>query len=209
MPQGWFYFASIIKNRWTNYPALVWEGALISFPCVLSRRIKMNFNKAKTHCKNGHRFTKENTYAYKGDRHCRQCRYDRLKAQNLKTRNNFEWRKKNSKRISKLRRKRLLENPVTSEQRRRWTLHSLGWTIERFNSAWKKQKGLCAICGRKMHLGKMDNLRACADHEHTAPPKPRDILCGNCNLGIGNLQENIEIMKAAIAYVEKWSNLGA
>lgn len=43
-----------------------------------------------------------------------------------------------------------------------------------------------------------------ADHEHTNPPIPRGILCGNCNLGIGNLQDNPEIMLAAIAYVRKW-----
>lgn len=30
-------------------------------------------NKAKTHCKRGHEFTPENTYAYRGQRHCRAC----------------------------------------------------------------------------------------------------------------------------------------
>lgn len=31
-------------------------------------------NAAKTHCVNGHEFTPENTYPYRGWRHCRTCR---------------------------------------------------------------------------------------------------------------------------------------
>lgn len=30
-------------------------------------------NKRKTHCLRGHQFSKENTYLYKGMRHCREC----------------------------------------------------------------------------------------------------------------------------------------
>ena len=162
----------------------------------------MNQNSSKTHCIHGHEYTEENTYTYKGTRSCKVCRYNKLKAQNIRTRNNFEWRKKNRKRISMLRKKRLLEKPVTSEQRRKWTLHSSGWTVEQFNSAWKKQKGLCAICRRKMHLGAMDNLRACADHKHISPPKPRKILCANCNSGLGCFQDSSSILRRAYLYIQ-------
>jgi hypothetical protein len=31
-------------------------------------------NARKTHCKHGHEFTEENTYRWKGQRHCRTCR---------------------------------------------------------------------------------------------------------------------------------------
>lgn len=30
--------------------------------------------RSQTHCKHGHEFTEENTYLYKGRRHCRKCR---------------------------------------------------------------------------------------------------------------------------------------
>ena len=33
-----------------------------------------NQNTDKTHCVRGHEFTKENTYLYRGVRHCRACR---------------------------------------------------------------------------------------------------------------------------------------
>lgn len=34
-------------------------------------------NNRKTHCSNGHAFTPENIYDYKGCRHCRRCRNER------------------------------------------------------------------------------------------------------------------------------------
>jgi len=37
-------------------------------------------NKRKTHCSNGHEFTHENTYKWRNERKCRQCRSTRRKA---------------------------------------------------------------------------------------------------------------------------------
>ncbi len=34
----------------------------------------VNHNRIKTHCKNGHEFTPENTYLYRDKRDCRTCR---------------------------------------------------------------------------------------------------------------------------------------
>jgi hypothetical protein len=74
-----------------------------------------------------------------------------------------------------------------------------------FEALGGKQKGKCAICKKELNLDvKHNGSKAHADHAHVEPPKPREILCGNCNLGIGNLQENLDIMMAAVAYVEKW-----
>lgn len=57
------------------------------------------------------------------------------------------------------------------------------------------QGGKCAICNNKtkyMHV----------DHCHTTGTI-REILCANCNKGIGHFQEDIEIMKSAIDYLVK------
>ena len=37
-----------------------------------------NYQSAKTHCDYGHEFSPENTYLYRGGRHCRQCARRRL-----------------------------------------------------------------------------------------------------------------------------------
>lgn len=38
---------------------------------------RAGINAAKTHCIHGHKFTPENTYNYRGHRHCRACRSER------------------------------------------------------------------------------------------------------------------------------------
>jgi hypothetical protein len=93
----------------------------------------------------------------------------------------------------------------TYEGRRKKNLQQLGWTPASFAIALSEQEGKCAICKKSLTFGKKQaSTQACADHEHSDIPKPRGILCTNCNLGIGNLQDDPEIMRAAIAYVEKY-----
>jgi DNA-directed RNA polymerase subunit RPC12/RpoP len=96
-------------------------------------------------------------------------------------------------------------------RRRKCQLKKIGWTLELYKSVLEEQEYRCAICKRELELVVIRlgaTIAASADHEHTTPPKPRGILCGNCNLGIGNLQENIDIMKAAIAYMIKYKKEG-
>jgi hypothetical protein len=148
----------------------------------------------KTHCKYGHEFTTENTYVTKrGERLCRTCCIQRT--------NNFIEKHRDS--VNKKRRAR--RKLLTKEERRKANLQQLGWTLELWKSKLKKQKGKCAICKKVLTFeDKITGSRGCADHLHTKPPKPRGILCTNCNLGIGNLQENYKIMEAAIAYVKEY-----
>ncbi len=59
------------------------------------------------------------------------------------------------------------------------------------------QDNRCAICGtdnpgqRSFHV----------DHCHDTG-KVRGLLCGNCNSGIGNLRDDIDLLKRAIEYLE-------
>ncbi len=156
-----------------------------------------NQNTNKTHCNRGHEFTEENTYFIpreKGGRACKVCR----------NKNSIDSQNKNRDSVNdgKRRRRRLL----TKEDRRKENLRQIGWTLERFNEKLKRQQGLCDICGVGLTFeDKAGRTRANADHEHTVPPKPRGVLCGNCNLGIGNLKDSIELLKKAIAYLEKYA----
>jgi hypothetical protein len=64
---------------------------------------------------------------------------------------------------------------------------------ERDIIAMKEGKS-CEICGRS-------DIRLHIDHCHTKGVF-RGILCVNCNMGIGNLKDNVEILRAAIVYLE-------
>jgi len=59
----------------------------------------------------------------------------------------------------------------------------------------REQGGICAIClqtSGKWHL----------DHNHKTG-KIRGILCHHCNTGLGNLKDDVAVLKRAIAYLEK------
>jgi hypothetical protein len=155
----------------------------------------------KTHCGKGHEYTKENTALdCRGHRQCKVCNADRA-AQRYK---DYPEKYKSAHQV-----RRVLHPDCTPEQRREKNLNYIGWTTKKFDSTMEEQHRLCAICKKSLTMEKkISGSRACADHEHTKPPKPRGILCTNCNLGIGNLQENVEIMEAAIAYVKKYTQEG-
>ena len=74
-----------------------------------------------------------------------------------------------------------------------------GNSIATYAELFKNQGGVCAICknpenGRYKHLS--------VDHCHTTL-QIRGLLCNNCNRGIGLLQDNKEILKNAIEYLNK------
>lgn len=97
--------------------------------------------------------------------------------------------------------KRLPAIPLTKEQlqaRSRQFKYKI--TEEQYNARLVKQKHLCAICKQPLDVGKRTHL----DHDHTTNVN-RDILCGHCNVGLGFFKHNIETLKAAIEYLQKWS----
>jgi nitrate/TMAO reductase-like tetraheme cytochrome c subunit len=64
----------------------------------------------------------------------------------------------------------------------------------------KKQKNCCKICG----IHKKNLKRSLAvDHCHSTD-KVRGLLCINCNRGMGYLQDDIEMLKSAIKYLEEY-----
>lgn len=157
-----------------------------------------NFGKRQSHCNKGHEFTEDNTYVYPstGRRTCKICMNETHKTVSIK----------NKDRILELKRaRRKLRPDCTPEQRREKNLNHIGWNTELFNQKLEEQEGKCAICKKLLTMEKkISGSRACADHEHSDPPKPRGILCVNCNLGIGNLQDDPVIMQAAIEYIRKF-----
>jgi hypothetical protein len=72
----------------------------------------------------------------------------------------------------------------------------LGITKEQYNEMVAKQGGACAIChnvtGRTLHL----------DHDHKTNAV-RGLLCESCNLAIGKLRDNPDVIRRAAEYLEK------
>ena len=59
----------------------------------------------------------------------------------------------------------------------------------------------CMICGiTEEELGRSLDV----DHCHSSG-KVRGLLCRNCNSGIGMLKDDVEIIKSAMKYLEKYN----
>ena len=71
-------------------------------------------------------------------------------------------------------------------------------TLEEYDRLLDEQDGVCAICGGINSNGR----RLSVDHDHDTG-KIRGLLCGNCNVGIGHLQDDPEVLAAAIGYILK------
>jgi hypothetical protein len=83
-----------------------------------------------------------------------------------------------------------------------------GIDLTQYNDMFKKQDGLCAICLKpeteedyRTHNIRMLNV----DHNHITG-KIRGLLCQKCNKGIGCLNDNAQILRNAIKYLEGESN---
>ena len=74
-------------------------------------------------------------------------------------------------------------------------------TIEEYEEKATRQNNGCAICGQTCKSGK----RLAVDHDHKTG-KIRDLLCGNCNGGLGKFQDNPELLIKASEYLRKHSD---
>lgn len=83
---------------------------------------------------------------------------------------------------------------------RAWNLRKRGFTLELFNKMFAKQKGKCAICGCNLKLLSARHVHA--DHNHKNG-KPRGILCGGCNTGLGFFRDNPTSLRKAISYLRR------
>ncbi len=66
-------------------------------------------------------------------------------------------------------------------------------TLLKYEELLKEQNHKCKICGKELKLF--------VDHNHDSG-KIRGLLCNNCNAGIGWFNEDVNILKLAVIYLE-------
>lgn len=104
-----------------------------------------------------------------------------------------------------IQRKLRLTNNPESKRKHIETSYKAGWKRLGIDLTWgqalqqlKAQNYACAIC--KIDL---ENERWHYDHDHITLAL-RKILCHNCNVGIGHFDEDINLLKLAIKYLESF-----
>ncbi len=78
-----------------------------------------------------------------------------------------------------------------------------GVTVEECDAKLTAQGGVCMICSQPPNPnGKRAASRLHQDHDHVTGQN-RDLVCSNCNQGLGYFQDNPELMRLAAAYIER------
>ncbi len=127
-----------------------------------------------------------------------------------------EWNAKNKERINRERRERRKNDPEyaakikerdklrywkSPEKHRSVRLTSeYGITFDDYKRLYIEQNGKCAICGQEKPDNGKEGLAV--DHCHNEG-HVRGLLCANCNRGLGLFKDNVDILSAAITYLQR------
>ncbi len=77
-------------------------------------------------------------------------------------------------------------------------------SLKEYNILLQKQKGLCAICRLPERAFLKNTLKSLAvDHNHYTDAV-RGLLCSKCNLGLGQFNDSILMLKKAITYLKRF-----
>ncbi len=76
-----------------------------------------------------------------------------------------------------------------------------GIGIDKYNSLLLEQSGVCDICKNECVSGK----RLAVDHNHETG-EVRGLLCCKCNRGLGNLDDDIDKLRSAVLYLERYQS---
>jgi len=112
------------------------------------------------------------------------------------------WRLKNPERAKENRRRYYEEHKQASldYSTKINRLKKTGVTDEQYQAKLEAQKGLCAICYNTC------SKQLAADHNHTTGLF-RGLLCNRCNRALGYFQDDPNLLKNAVRYMEENDNL--
>lgn len=97
---------------------------------------------------------------------------------------NARWRRANPETARRIKLKARLKN-------------EFGLSIEQFDAMLAAQNGVCAICKRPDPTRQLS-----VDHDHKTG-RVRQLLCNRCNPALGYVQDDVEILKSMIVYLER------
>lgn len=113
-----------------------------------------------------------------------------------------EYERVNRDKFNKATKKWRVTNPDKSALSfRKQTLRKYGLTPESYSEMMLGQGNKCKICGNTFS-DKSLITKPAVDHCHKTS-KIRGILCGRCNLAIGNFNDSVELLKKAIQYLKE------
>lgn len=128
-------------------------------------------------------FIKNKAFSSGYDTLCKNCNRKRVQ----------EWRKNNPEKRAKQQQREATKDYT----RNKFLKYYYGITLEKYNEMFKNQNGCCAIC--KKHQVEL-NKRLFVDHCHNTG-KIRKLLCQKCNTLLGMAEENPDVLKEAINYL--------
>lgn len=85
------------------------------------------------------------------------------------------------------------------EARARALFYNYGITVEQYDDLLAAQDGKCAICHRTEGDAKRERLFV--DHDHRTG-KVRGLLCGKCNISLGGFNDDTDLLRKAIQFLE-------
>jgi hypothetical protein len=146
----------------------------------------------------------DNFYANKGGRDGRrpECKACHLAARKARYRENprpyiervLKWQRENRERYLAKQQAYKESGSKAVSDRKSHLKRKYGLTLEEFDALLAAQGGRCAICGKP----DPDNV----DHDHVTG-RVRGILCWNCNVGVGQFEDDIERFIAATTYLDR------
>lgn len=114
---------------------------------------------------------------------CLQCLAEDVKAKYKKNPEYWvEWRHKN------------LDKCKSADIKRKF-----GITLVEFEAMMAAQNGICLIC--EVEFWTLNIRDVAIDHDHVTG-KLRGILCRKCNTGIGMMNDDVNVVKRAVKYLE-------
>lgn len=99
---------------------------------------------------------------------------------------------------------RAVKKASNIKQSRKGRLKRYGITPQIYKEMLDNQGGVCAICGVREDIVKKSGRvqRLSIDHCHRTG-EVRGLLCSRCNVGLGNFEDDIDIMASAISYLQQ------